>query len=596
MSLARKFFALCAVNVLSCIVLSFMITMYGSSIGKVDGANNLRIQSILLAGEVRQSSDDLTRLSRTYVVTGDPSYKKQYFDIIDIRSGKKPRPQDYYRVYWDFISAGLPKPRPDGEAVSVQTLMQRLGFTQQETDKLAEAVRNSDGLVRIGVEAMNLVEGKDAEGRPLAEPQPERDRQRAIILVHAPEYHAFKARIMKPLDDLYGLIEHRTNEAVQALQAQAHLWFLGVIGALVATVAAFLALAGFGYKALLRGYASIGAAMERIAAGDYATAVPGVARTDEVGAMARCLEAFKTGLADDAATRHAAAHAERERERRAQNHALAAAFEEAVGAVVQAVTGSAVELRGTAQSMAQMAGATATRSEEASRAMGDAASNAATVAAAAEELGSSVGEIARRVADAAALTRASSAEAGRTAELVRHLSEAAARVGDVVAVISGVAGQTNLLALNATIEAARAGEAGRGFAVVAAEVKELANQTARATDEISAQISGIQGATREAVLAITEIVTRIGDLDGVSAAIAASVEQQGATTQEIVRNVSQSANGAGALRVTIDGVASLAGDTGTAAEHVLDIAAGVSRQAGTLSTEVTRLLAQLRAA
>ncbi|MCG3102306.1 hypothetical protein MAQ58_23205, partial [Enterobacter sp. DRP3] len=110
---------------------------------------------------------------------------------------------------------------------------------------------------------MNLVEGKDAEGRPLAEPQPERDRQRAITLVHAPDYHAFKARIMKPLDDLYGLIEHRTNDAVQALQAQAHLWFLGVIGALVATVAAFLALAGFGYKALLRGYASIGAAMER---------------------------------------------------------------------------------------------------------------------------------------------------------------------------------------------------------------------------------------------------------------------------------------------------------------------------------------------
>ncbi|MCJ2059226.1 methyl-accepting chemotaxis protein [Methylobacterium sp. J-048] len=596
MSLKRKFSILCVVNVALCLLLSGLIYGYGRSVGRVDDANTIRLRSIMLANEIRQSSDDLTRLGRTYVVTGDPKFKRHYSDILDIRAGKKPRPQDYYRVYWDFISAGLDKPRPDGEAVSVQELMRRLGFSRQETDTLAEAVRNSDWLVRLEVEAMNLVEGKDSEGRPLPAPQPGPDRERAIGLVHSPAYHGFKAQIMKPLDDFYGLIETRTDEAVRALQAEARAWFLGVIAALAATVAAFLALAGFAYVAMLRGFASIGAAMERIAAGDYATAVPGLGRPDEVGAMARCLEAFKSGLADDVVARHAAAQAERERERRAQNHDLAAAFEAAVGAVIRTVTGSALELRETAQSMAQMAGATAERSEDASRAAADASGNAATVAAAAEELGASITEIGRRVADAAALTRASSAEAGRTSTLVKDLSVAATRVGDVVAMISGVASQTNLLALNATIEAARAGEAGRGFAVVAAEVKELANQTARATDEISAQIGGIQGATHEAVSAIAAIVTRIDELDGVSSAIAAAVEQQGATTQEIVRNVGRAASGAGAMRTTIGGVASLAGDTGTAAAHVLDIAAGVSRQADQLDAELARLLAQLRAA
>ncbi|WP_348644691.1 methyl-accepting chemotaxis protein [Methylobacterium sp. 2A] len=596
MSIARKFAILSALNLILVVLLLVSIYLYENAVRDIDGSNTNRLRSILLANEIRQSSDDLTRLGRTYVVTGDPRYKQQYLDVIDIRAGKKPRPREYYRIYWDYISAGLPKPRPDDEAVSVQALMTRLGFSQQETDALAEAVRNSDGLVQLEVEAMNLVEGKDAAGHPLAAVDPERDRMRAIGLLHSPDYHAYKAKIMRPLDDLYGLIEHRIDAAVAALQARARFLFLILIAALAASGAGVLTLAGFAYRALLKGYAGIGAAMDRVAAGDYAAPVPGLGRSDEVGAMSRCLEAFKLRLSDDAAARAAAAEASRERERRAQNEALADAFEAAIGSVVRTVANSAVELRQTAQSMSRLAETTTGRSGNAARAAEEASSATAAVAAAAEELGASVSEIARRATEAAALTRASSTEAEHTAALMRHLSEAATRVNDVVTMISAVAGQTNLLALNATIEAARAGDAGRGFAVVAGEVKELANQTAKATDEIATQIGGIQAATREAVTAIGELTSRFNDLDSVSTAIAASVEQQGVTTQEIVRNVGQAASGADAVSETVEGVASLAAETGAAANRVLDIAAGVSRQVDDLSGEVERLLARLRAA
>lgn len=193
------------------------------------------------------------------------------------------------------MGAGQAKPRPDGETASVGALMDRLGFAQAEKDKLAESVRNSDGLVKLEAEAMNLVEGKDADGGPLAEPNPERDRLRAVALLHSPAYHGFKAQIMRPLDDFYVMLKGRTGEAVRAQGVTARFWFALVLAALLATIAS--GLGSFAYRALVRGYGAIGAAMGGIAAGDYAAAVPGLARADEVGDMARRLEAFKQDLA-----------------------------------------------------------------------------------------------------------------------------------------------------------------------------------------------------------------------------------------------------------------------------------------------------------
>jgi methyl-accepting chemotaxis protein len=287
---------------------------------------------------------------------------------------------------------------------------------------------------------------------------------------------------------------------------------------------------------------------------------------------------------------------EAEARHKAERVQLADAFEQTVGGVLASVASAATELQATATSMSGIATETARQSTTVAAAASQAAANVNTVAAAAEELGASVNEIGRQVAGSEDLAGQAVTEAEHTALLVQELSEAVRRIGDVVAMISAIASQTNLLALNATIEAARAGEAGRGFAVVAAEVKELATQTARATEEITGQISRIQGATGGAVSAIDGIRRRIAEINGVAGSIAAAVQQQGAATQEIVRNVSEAAAGTGEVTSNITGVARASEETGAAASQVLTAASDLSRQSEHLDGEVSRFLAKIRAA
>ncbi|MGU3536630.1 methyl-accepting chemotaxis protein [Methylobacterium sp. A54F] len=351
--------------------------------------------------------------------------------------------------------------------------------------------------------------------------------------------------------------------------------------------------------AVTRPLASLVGVLQRMAQGEIDAEIREAARGDEVGAVGRAVEGIKAMVAQKAAEEaemKRIADAAAAAERRRTMIELADGFEQAVGSIVGQVSSAATELQATAQQMTATATETAQQSTTVAGAAEEASANVHTVASAAEELGTSVREIGRQVSGSAEMAQAAVDEADRTAAQVNELSRAVTKVGDVVQLISTVAAQTNLLALNATIEAARAGEAGRGFAVVAAEVKELANQTARATEEIASQIGHIQGATGQTVDAIGSIMERIRQIDTVATTIAAAVEQQGAATQEIVRNVAEASTGTTEVTHTIAGVARASEETGAAAAQVLSSASELSRQSEHLSAEVHRFLTTVRAA
>ncbi|TNC10539.1 methyl-accepting chemotaxis protein [Methylobacterium terricola] len=339
--------------------------------------------------------------------------------------------------------------------------------------------------------------------------------------------------------------------------------------------------------------------MQRLARGELDAEIAGAGRRDEVGQIASAVVALRDGLRSRALedlARDTAARQESESQRRQAMNQIAQGFEQAVGGIVARVSSSAATLQATAQAMTATATQTASQSAAVAAAAEEAGSNVNTVAAAAEEFEASVQEIGRQVSGSAALARSAVTDADQTATLVHTLKSSSAKIGDMVGLISSIASQTNLLALNATIEAARAGAAGRGFAVVAAEVKALAEQTAKVTEDITRQIGEAQSATDQAVSAIGGITGRIREIDGMATSIAAAVAQQGIATQEIVRNVGQAAVGTAEVTDNISGVAQASEATGAAASQVLTAASELSRQSEQLSAEVCRFLARVRAA
>ena len=347
-------------------------------------------------------------------------------------------------------------------------------------------------------------------------------------------------------------------------------------------------------RAISRPLEQLNGTMSRIAQGLFNSRVV-VERDDEIGIALRNLQALQAKLGFD---RESQKDTEKRVafQRKADMHKLAGDFEAAVGTIIETVASAASQLEVAAGTLTHSADSAQQRSVAVASASEEASTNVQSVASATEEMASSVNEISRQVQDSARMANEAVDQARQTNDRVSELSKAAARIGDVVELINTIAGQTNLLALNATIEAARAGEAGRGFAVVASEVKALAQQTAKATGEIGQQITGIQAATQESVGAIGQISVTIAKLSEISSAIAAAVEEQGAATQEISRNVQQAARGTQEVSSNITDVQRGASETGAASTQVLSAAQSLSSNSNRLKREVDRFLATVRAA
>jgi methyl-accepting chemotaxis protein len=370
---------------------------------------------------------------------------------------------------------------------------------------------------------------------------------------------------------------------------------------MIVAAASLLVAGGIGVfyvqRRLVRRLTSIGDAMRRLSSGETDVTVPAAADRDEIGEMARSLEVFRSGEID---RRTMAARQESEqaaqRERGAAIERMIGEFRATVTSVITAVSDNVGRMETTARTLSSIAAEADNQARAASSSSEQTSSNVRSVAGATEELGASILEISDQAAQANGVVERATVIAQSADQLVGQLSSGASRIGDVIKLIRAIAEQTNLLALNATIEAARAGEAGRGFAVVASEVKTLASQTAKATEEISGQIGAIQGSTAQAVEAIRQITSVMGDISRFTSTIAASVEEQSASTQEIGRNVHEAATGARELAGNMATVTEAIEETNRSATHVLDASSALTAQAGTLQQAVDDFLDRVAAA
>ncbi|MGX5835553.1 methyl-accepting chemotaxis protein [Aeromonas piscicola] len=551
-------------SVVTLILLSLVFFAYSWSGTQLEQSYQQRYQSYLLADELRQSSDDLTRLGRTYVITKDPAYEQQYMRILAIRNGEQNRPQGYNRIYWDFVAANGQSPRPDSNLRrGLIDMMKDAGFTDGELAKLNEAKNNSDALVNTEVAAFKLVQQTD--GDLVA------NQQKAIAMMHDKAYHQNKGRIMSPIDDFYVMMENRTQQAVDDATSQSSmLRYLFIALGLVLMFFLWRT-----YKALLdlvgTSVSQLRSDLGSLAQGDFSRQirVPSGAKESLIGLLATMQSTLK--------------------------------------GIIAQVSHSTEELSGSADSIAQIA-------EQTAQFATSQQTSTQTMAAAIEELVVSISHLSDNATHADELSKvsANTLEEGsgvikQTLDSIQSISDTVSnaasslselnshtqQISDIIEVIRGIADQTNLLALNAAIEAARAGEQGRGFAVVADEVRNLASRSAASTQQITGMISKIQSGADASIRSMETTVNNVSR--GVSLAnqtgeAIASIKSHAANLTglmgEISHTLREQSTAANEVVSTVGNITSLSEQSGDAARHVSQEAAKLKQLSRLLRQEM----------
>lgn len=463
----------------------------GDRLRDVARAERLRHDSWRLAEELRRSSDELTRLARTFVVTGDPIYEEYFHDVLAIRNGEQARPAGYAGIYWDFVIADRSQPDADGRKIALEAQMRELGFTDAELDRLGEARRRSDALVRMEEIAMHAVKGRFADGNGDFTVVGEPNLELARAIMHGEEYHREKARIMEPLAEFFAMIDARTGAAAEEMNEASHVLARSVlllaIAALVFALAASIVL----QRRTLVPIQRMIDRLRDIAEGDGdLTRRLATRRRDELGTLASWFDRFVQLVHD----------------------------------MVSEVAGSSTTVTTAASEIAATAAAQRETIDSVTRSIGSVTSAVAEISATSRELARSTEEVGRSSREAVVVASAGRTELAEMESRRRHLRTATDAIADrlasladraeainsIVTMIVKVADQTNLLAVNAAIEADKAGEHGAGFRVVAREIHRLAEQTASATLRIEEDVRGIQSAMTEGLDEMTRFRGDVG--------------------------------------------------------------------------------------